>query len=125
MGVEVADLDSGELASPDAEQKQAEQRQAVARMLGDREQSRARVGRQKRSDALLGAWAPDPRRRRDRDVALLLGPAPESADDGCDLLTRPRRALAPEVDDVPQVSTETSIGSLSASVRLIRASTAS
>ena len=31
--VEVADLDAGELAAPDAEQEQAEQRQAVARVL--------------------------------------------------------------------------------------------
>ncbi len=63
MRVEVADLDSCQLASTDAEQKQAEQRQAVARMLRDREQPRAGVGRQKWSDALLGAWASDPRRR--------------------------------------------------------------
>jgi hypothetical protein len=36
-------------------------------------------------------------------VPLLLGPAPESADDRCDLLACSRRALAPEVDDVAQV----------------------
>ncbi len=72
-------------------------------MLGDCEETWSRVRRQKRGDALLGARTPDPCRRRDRDVALFLGPAPEGADDGRDLLTRSRRALAPEVDDVPKV----------------------
>ncbi|HST16301.1 MAG TPA: hypothetical protein VLK36_01435, partial [Gaiellaceae bacterium] len=60
MGVKVANLDPCEFAPTDAEQNQAEQRQAVTRTLGDRKQSRAGVGRQKRSDALLGARAPDP-----------------------------------------------------------------
>jgi hypothetical protein len=35
LRVEVADLDAGQLASPDAEQKQAEEREPVARVLGD------------------------------------------------------------------------------------------
>jgi hypothetical protein len=42
LRVEVADLDSGQLASPNAQEEQAEQREAVARVLGDREESRPR-----------------------------------------------------------------------------------
>jgi hypothetical protein len=103
LRVEVADLDPGQLASPNTEQEQAEQCKAVARVLGDREESRPRVSREQWSDTLLCARAPDPRGRRDRDVPLLLGPAPEGADDGRDLLARSWRALAPEVDDVGQV----------------------
>ena len=61
VGVEVADLDAGQLASPDAEEEQAEQRQAVARVLGDRQEPWPRVRRQERRDALLGARSPDPR----------------------------------------------------------------
>jgi hypothetical protein len=53
VGVEVANLDSGQLASPDAQKEQAEERETVARVLGDREEPRSRVGRQKRRDALL------------------------------------------------------------------------
>lgn len=36
-------------------------------------------------------------------MALLVGPAPESAHDGGDLLARSWRSLTPEVDDVAQV----------------------
>jgi hypothetical protein len=103
LRVEVAHLDAGQLASSYPEEKQAEQREPVAGMLRDREEPGPCVGWQKRRDALLGARAPDARRRRDRDVALLLGPAPEGTDDGGHLLPRSRRALAPEVDDVAQV----------------------
>ena len=63
MCVEVADLDTGELASPDAEEEQAEERKTVARVLGDREEPRSCVGRQKRRDALLRARPPDARGR--------------------------------------------------------------
>jgi hypothetical protein len=103
LRVEVADLDPGQLASSYAEEKQAEQREPVARMLRDREEPRPRVGRQERRNALLGARAPDPCRRRDRNVALLLSPAPEGPDDRSDLLARTRRPLAPQVDDVAEV----------------------
>src|SRR6266545_1048520 len=103
LRVEVADLDASQLRSPHAEEEQAEEREAVAWVLGDREEPGPRISRKKWRDALVSARAPDPRRRRDRDVALLLGPAPESAHDGGDLLARSWRALAPEVDDVAQV----------------------
>jgi hypothetical protein len=72
-------------------------------VLGHREEPGPRVSRKKWRDAFVSARAPDPRRWRDRDVALLLGPAPESAYDGGDLLARSWRALAPEIDDVAQV----------------------
>jgi hypothetical protein len=39
VGVEVANLDTGQLASPDAEEEQAEERETVARVLGDREEA--------------------------------------------------------------------------------------
>jgi hypothetical protein len=35
VSVEVANLDTGQLASPDAEEEQTEERQTVTRVLGD------------------------------------------------------------------------------------------
>jgi len=90
-------------SSPDAEKQEAEQRESIARMLGDREESRSCAGREKRRDAFLGARPPDASGRRDRDMALFLGPAPECANDGCDLLPGSRRTLSPQVDDVSEV----------------------
>ena len=44
VGVEVANQNTGQLASADAEEEQAEERETVARMLGDRDEPRSRVG---------------------------------------------------------------------------------
>ena len=63
LSVEVADLDTGKLASADAEEEQAEERETVAWVFRDREQPGACVCRQERRDALLGARPPDARGR--------------------------------------------------------------
>ena len=58
VSVEVANLDTGQLASPDAEEEQAEQRQAVARVLGDRQEraaSRPPAGAARRASRLAVA----------------------------------------------------------------------
>jgi len=125
VGVEVANLDAGELASPDAEEKQAEEREAVVRVFGDREQPwRASAGRSgatrfsargrlMRAAGEIAIWpcsSAQLQKARTTDVTFCRVRGERS----------PHKSMTSR-----RSSTETSIGSLSASVRLIRASTAS
>jgi hypothetical protein len=86
VGVEVANLDTGQLASPDAEEEQAEERETVARVLGDREEPRSRVGWQKRRDAFLGraaaSYAPSTRPENLRRLEEALGDLNARREDG-------------------------------------------